>query len=60
MNQAFLHHTPDGFRVESVTAAAVAAALGTPCYVYSAGAIRDAYRASTPRSARAGTPSTTP
>ena len=37
VNQAFLQHTPDGFRVESVTAAAVAAALGTPCYVYSAG-----------------------
>ena len=44
MHQAFLHHTPDGFRVESVTATAVAAALGTPCYVYSAGAIRDAYQ----------------
>jgi diaminopimelate decarboxylase len=43
VNQAFLQHTPDGFRIESVPAAAVAAALGTPCYVYSAGAIRDAY-----------------
>jgi len=44
VNQAFLQHAPDGFRIESVTAAAVAAALGTPCYVYSAGAMRAAYR----------------
>jgi diaminopimelate decarboxylase len=44
VDQVFLQHTPDGFLVESVTAAEVAAALGTPCYVYSAGAIRDAYR----------------
>jgi diaminopimelate decarboxylase len=44
VNQAFLQHAPDGFRLESVTAAAVAAALGTPCYAYSAGAIRAAYR----------------
>jgi diaminopimelate decarboxylase len=43
VNQALLQHTPDGFRVESVAVAAVAAALGTPSYVYSAGAIRDAY-----------------
>jgi diaminopimelate decarboxylase len=40
----FLQHAPGGFRIEAVTAAQVAAALGTPCYVYSAGAIRDAYR----------------
>jgi diaminopimelate decarboxylase len=40
----FLQHLPGGFRVESVPAAAVAAALGTPCYVYSAGAVRAAYR----------------
>jgi diaminopimelate decarboxylase len=39
----FLQHLPGGFRVESVPAAAVAAALGTPCYVYSAGAVRAAY-----------------
>jgi diaminopimelate decarboxylase len=41
---AFLQHDPAGFRVEAVAAADLAAALGTPCYVYSAGAIRDAYR----------------
>ena len=39
----FLQHHPGGFRIESVTAADVAAGLGTPCYVYSAGAVRDAY-----------------
>jgi len=44
VNQAFLQHAPGGFRLESVTAADVAAVLGTPCYVYSAGAIRAAYR----------------
>ncbi|MGE0359176.1 MAG: diaminopimelate decarboxylase [Vicinamibacterales bacterium] len=43
MNQPFLQHAPGGFRLESVAAADVAAALGTPCYVYSAGAIRAAY-----------------
>jgi diaminopimelate decarboxylase len=40
----FLQHTPGGFRIESVNAADIAAALGTPSYVYSAGAVRDAYR----------------
>jgi diaminopimelate decarboxylase len=40
----FLQHGPGGVRVESVPAAAIAASLGTPCYVYSAGAIRAAYR----------------
>ncbi|MGD9905461.1 MAG: diaminopimelate decarboxylase [Vicinamibacterales bacterium] len=44
VSDAFLQHAPDGFRLERVAAADVAAALGTPCYVYSAGAIRAAYR----------------
>ncbi len=35
----------EGLTLEAVPVADVAAALGTPCYVYSAGAIRDAYRA---------------
>ena len=44
MADPFLQHAPGGFRIEAVTAAQVAATLGTPCYVYSAGAIRDVYR----------------
>ncbi len=37
-------HAPQGLTIDSVAAADVATALGTPCYVYSAGAIRAAYR----------------
>lgn len=44
MSDALLQHTPQGFHVEAVSAAEVASALGTPCFVYSAGAIRAAYR----------------
>ena len=44
MSDPFLQHTPGGFRIESVNAADIAAALGTPSYVYSAGAVREAYR----------------
>ena len=43
MPHAFLEQTPTGLKVEAVFAAEVATALGTPSYVYSAGAIRDAY-----------------
>ena len=41
---AIFQQTPHGLMIESVPAAAVARALGTPCYAYSAGAIRAAYR----------------
>jgi diaminopimelate decarboxylase len=36
-------HQDQGLRVDGVAVADVARALGTPCYVYSAPAIRDAY-----------------
>jgi diaminopimelate decarboxylase len=41
----FSQHPSDGLTIEDVPVADVARALGTPCYVYSAGAIREAYRA---------------
>lgn len=44
MADATFQHTPQGLTIESVAAADVARALGTPCYAYSAGAIRTAYR----------------
>ncbi len=37
-------HQEQGLRVDGVAVADVARALGTPCYVYSAASIRDAYR----------------
>ena len=44
MADATFQHGPQGLTIESVAAADVARALGTPCYAYSAGAIRAAYR----------------
>ena len=44
MTDAIFQHPSPGLTIESVAAADVARALGTPCYVYSAGAIRTAYR----------------
>ena len=44
MTDATFQHGPQGLTIESVAAADVATALGTPCYAYSAGAIRAAYR----------------
>ncbi|MEZ5294384.1 MAG: diaminopimelate decarboxylase [Vicinamibacterales bacterium] len=38
-------HSDVGLAIDGVSAADVAAALGTPCYVYGAAAIRAAYRA---------------
>lgn len=45
MPPAFSHHPTRGLTLEDVALADVAAALGTPCYVYGAGPIRDAYQA---------------
>ena len=39
------HTSAKGLTLEAVPVADVARALGTPCYIYSATAIRDAYRA---------------
>ena len=44
MADTTFQHAPQGLTIDSVAAADVATALGTPCYVYSAGAIRAAYR----------------
>ena len=44
MADATFQHAPQGLTIESVAAADVARALGSPCYAYSAGAIRSAYR----------------
>ena len=44
MADATFQHAPQGLTIEAVAAADVAIALGTPCYAYSAGAIRTAYR----------------
>lgn len=45
MSEPFFQQPARGLTVEAVPVADVARALGTPCYIYSAGAIRDAWRA---------------
>jgi diaminopimelate decarboxylase len=35
---------PSGLRCEGVSLDVIANAVGTPCYIYSAGAIREQYR----------------
>lgn len=45
VSPAFSQHPTRGLTLEGVPLADVAAALGTPCYVYGAGPIRAAYRA---------------
>ena len=44
VTDATFQYTARGLTIEGVAAADVAGALGTPCYAYSAGAIRAAYR----------------
>jgi diaminopimelate decarboxylase len=44
VTHAISQQAEHGLLIEHVPAAGVAAALGTPCYAYSAGAIRAAYR----------------
>jgi diaminopimelate decarboxylase len=43
MNRGDLQAADASGRIESVGVAAIAASVGTPCYIYSAAAIRDAY-----------------